>query len=72
MSTMTPASQSLTGPRNQIPAQPKASASADGRLRTVGRPIANLPADRDPMLIGLQNLRAAQDKALEPAGSPAA
>jgi hypothetical protein len=72
MSTMTPASRSLTSPRNQVPAQPKASASAEGRIRTAGRPIADLPADRDPMLIGLQNLRAAQDKALEPAGSPAA
>lgn len=69
---MTPASRSLTSPENQVPAQPKASASAEGRIRPAGRPIAELPAARDPMLIGPQNLRAAQDEAPEPAGSPAA
>ncbi len=69
---MTPASRSLSRPRNQVPARPMAAVPAEGRIRAAGRPIANLPADGDPMLIGLQNLRTAQDKATEPVGSPAA
>lgn len=69
---MTLASPSLTGPRNQVPLQPKASASAEGRIRPPVRPIADLPADRDSLLIGLQKPRTAQDKAPEPVGSPAA
>lgn len=68
---MTPASRALTSPRNQVPAQPMAAASAEGRIRPTGGPIADLP-DPYSMLIGLQNLRAVQDEAPEPAGSPAA
>jgi len=71
MSTMTPASRALTSPTNQVPAQPMAAAPAEGRIRTAGRAIADLPADPYPMLTGRQNLRPAQDKATEPAGSPA-
>jgi hypothetical protein len=69
---MTPASRALTRARNQIPAQPVAAAPAGGCIRTAGRVIADLPADRDSMLIAAQNLRAAQDKSPEPSGSPAA
>jgi hypothetical protein len=69
-SIMTPASRALTSARNR--AQPVAAAPAEGRSGTAGRAIADLPADRDSMLIAAQNLRAAQDKSPEPPGSPAA
>lgn len=69
---MTLASPALTSPRNQVPAQPMAAAPANGRIRIVGRSIADLPADPYPMLIGPPSLQAAQDKASEPASSPAA
>ncbi len=68
---MTPASRSLTSPGNQIPAQPVAAAPAGGRIRSGGGSIADLPVGPYPVLTGPRNLRAAQDKAPEPAGSPA-
>jgi hypothetical protein len=67
---MTPASRALTRARNR--AQPVAAAPAEGGSGTAGRAIADLPADRDSMLIAAQNLRAAQDQSPEPPGSPAA
>jgi len=45
---MTPASRSLTSPRNQVPAQPVAATPAGGRIRSGGCSIADLPADPYP------------------------